>query len=79
MPQAVPHAAIIVERRQLRPPGERGNSFGTTDIRTWAVLLARMMGWRPSKRQPLPGNEVFWRAYVRMQTIVLGMQTQRGP
>ncbi|MCY4596272.1 MAG: hypothetical protein OXC19_15920 [Bryobacterales bacterium] len=43
----------------------------------------------PSKRQPLPGNEVlcgvaviWWtdeRAYVRLQTMVLGIQTLRGP
>ena len=68
----------FVERRQLRPPGERGQPLGT-DIRSWVVLLARMVGWRPSKRQPLPGNEVLWRAYVRLQTMVLGMQTLRGP
>ena len=68
----------FVERRQLRPPAERGKPFGT-DIRSWVVLLARMVGWRPSKRQPLPGNEVLWRANVRLQTMVLGMQTLRGP
>ena len=68
----------FVERRQLRPPAERGKPFGT-DIRSWVVLLARMVGWRPSKRQPYPGNEVLWRAYVRLQTMVLGMQTLRGP
>ncbi|MXY70035.1 MAG: IS4 family transposase [Acidobacteriia bacterium] len=68
----------FVERRQLRPAAERGKPFGT-DIRSWVVLLARMVGWRPSKRQPYPGNEVLWRAYVRLQTMVLGMQTLRGP
>ena len=68
----------FIERRQLRPPAERGKPFGT-DIRSWVVLLARMVGWRPSKRQPLPGNEVLWRAYVRLQTMVLGRQTLRGP
>ena len=68
----------FVERRQLRPPAERGTAFGS-DIRSWVVLLARMVGWRPSKRQPMPGNEVLWRAYVRLQTMVLGMQTLRGP
>ena len=69
--------AAFVERRQLRPPGERGQPLGS-DIRSWVVQLARMVGWRPSKRQPLPGNEVLWRAYVRLQTMVLGMQTLRG-
>lgn len=26
------------------------------------MLLARLAGWRPSKRQPGPGNEVLWHA-----------------
>ena len=68
----------FVERRRLRPPAERGTPFGT-DIRSWVVMLARMVGWRPTKRHPNPGNEVLWRAYVRLQTMVLGMQTLRGP
>lgn len=42
-------------------------------------MPARMKGWRPSKRQPLAGNEVLWRAHVRLQRMVLGMQTLRGP
>ncbi len=49
----------FVVRRQLRPPTKRGKPFGT-DIRSWVVLLARMVGWRLSKRQPDPGNEVLW-------------------
>ena len=48
-------------------------------IRSWVVLLARMVGLQPSQRQPNPGNEVLWRAYVRLQTMVLGMQTLQGP
>ena len=67
----------FVERRRLRPAAGRGKPFGT-DIRSWVVLLARTVGWRPSKRQPYPSNEVLWRAYVRLQTMVLGMQTLRG-
>ena len=67
----------FVERRRLRPSAERGTPFGT-DIRSWVVMLARMVGWRPTKRHPNPGNEVLWRAYVRLQTMVLGMQTLRG-
>ncbi len=66
----------FVERRQLRPPAEPGRPFGT-DIRSWVVLLARMVGRRPSKRRPCPGNEVPWRACVRLQAMVLGMQTLR--
>ena len=75
--QQVDRSQPFVERRQLLPP-EQGRLF-RTDIRSWVVLLARMVGWRQSKRQPLPGNEVLWRAYVRLQTMVLGMQTLRGP
>ena len=30
--------------------------------KSWVVLLARTVGWRPSKRRPYPGNEVLWRA-----------------
>ena len=41
----------FVERRQLRPPTERGKPFGT-DIRSWVVLLARAVAWRLSKWQP---------------------------
>ena len=39
----------FVERRQLRPLAELGKPFAT-DIRSWVMLLARMVGWRPSKR-----------------------------
>lgn len=68
----------FVERRQLRPPAERGKPVGS-DIRSWVVLLARMVGWRPTNRQALLGNEVLWRAYVRLQTMLIGMQTLRDP
>ena len=68
----------FVEHRQLRPAAERGKPFGT-DIRSWVVLLARMVGTRPSKRQPYLGNELLWRAYVRLRTMVLGMRTLGGP
>ena len=48
------------------------------DIRSWVVLLARMTGWHPSKRQPLPGNEVLWRACVDLQTMVRVTQAARA-
>lgn len=32
------------------------------DIRGWAVMLARILGWQPRKRRRLPGNEVLWKA-----------------
>ena len=47
----------VVRAERLLPPAESGKPF-PPDIRSWVVLLARMAGWRPSKRRPLPGNEV---------------------
>ena len=43
----------VVRAEGLLPPAERGKPF-PPDIRSWVVLLARMAGWRPSKRSPLP-------------------------
>ena len=50
----------VVRAERLLPPAERGKPFAP-DIRSWVVLLARMAGWHPSKRSPLPGNQVMWR------------------
>ena len=74
--RAVVERVVVAER--LRPPRERGQPFGP-DIRTWVVLLARMAGWQPSKRHPLPGNEVLWRANVQLQMMVRFRQAARGP
>ena len=52
---------------------------GCSDVRGWVVVLARMAGWRPSKRQPLPGNEVLWRACVQLQMMVRVLQAARAP
>ncbi len=60
----------FLERRQLLPLAERGKPFGT-DIRSWVLLLARMVGWRLSNRHPFPCNRVLWHAYVRLLMIVL--------
>ena len=35
------------------------------DIRTFVVDLARVAGFHPSKRQPLPGTEKIWQAWQR--------------
>ncbi len=64
------YAREVIER--LLPP------LGP-DIRTWVVLLARMAGWQPSKRRPLAGNEVLWRANVQLQTMVRLRQATHGP
>lgn len=59
----------VVRAERLLPPAERGKRFAP-DIRSWVVLLARMAGWHSSKRNPLPGNQVMWRACVQLRTMV---------
>ncbi len=73
-----PLIEAVAEAEGLRPPGERGQPPGA-DIRSWVVLLARLRGWRPKKRRELPGNEVLWKAYQQLQTMVRYRQTLRGP
>ena len=68
----------VVRAERLLPPAEREKPF-PPDIRTWVVMLARMAGWRPSKRSPLPGNQVMWRACVQLRTMVRLMQAARAP
>ncbi len=69
---------IIVRGERLLPPAERGRPY-PPDIRSWVVLLARIAGWQPSIRRPLPGNEVLWRAYVQLQMMVRVTQAARAP
>ncbi len=68
----------VVRAERLLPPAERGKPF-PPDIRSWVVLLARMAGWHPSKRSPLPGNQVMWRACVQLRTMARLMQAARAP
>ena len=69
---------VVVRAERLLPPVQRGRPFAP-DIRSWVVLLARMAGWHPSKRQPLPGNQVLWRACVQLQMMVRVTQAARAP
>lgn len=69
---------IIVRDERLLPPAERGRTY-PPDIGSWVVLLARIAGWQPSMRRPLPGNEVLWRAYVQLQMMVRVTQAARAP
>ena len=48
----------LKHRRVIRAPPET-----PPDIRTFVVDLARLAGFRPSKRQPLPGTEKIWPAW----------------
>ena len=57
----------VVRKGQLLPPAERGQP-APADICSWVVWLARIVGFRPSKRRPLPGNEVLWRAFVKAKS-----------
>ena len=69
---------IVVRGERLLPPAERGRPY-PPDIRNCVVLLARIAGWQPSLRRPLPGNEVLWRAYVQLQMMVRVTQTAGAP
>ena len=51
-----------------RPPPE--------DIRGWVVRLAPIAGFRPWKRQPLPGNQVLGKAWKIAQIGVLHEQAR---
>lgn len=67
---------IVVRGKRLLSPAERNRSF-PPDIRSWVVLLARIAGWQPSIRCPVPGNEGSWRAYLQVQTTARVTQAVR--
>ena len=69
---------IVVRAKRLLSPGEPDRPF-PPDIRIWVKLLGRMAGWQPSKRRPLPGNEVLWCAHVCMQGMVRFWRATRVP
>ena len=48
----------LQHRRIIRAPPD-----GPPDIRTFVIDLARLAGFRPSNRQPLPGTEKIWQAW----------------
>ena len=58
---------LLPSRERGQPPPE--------DIRSWVVMLARIVGWQPRKRRRLPGNEVFWRAW---QTVQQGVRLKEA-
>lgn len=68
-------------------PGESITTFAAPGRRPSAGTALRPQllnpsccgGWRPSKGQPLPGDDALWRADPCLQTIVPGWQTLRGP
>ncbi len=52
------------------PPGK------PPDLRTFVVDLARMAGFRPSKRQPLPGTAKIWQAWRKFKTGLEFVQSE---
>lgn len=48
-------------------------------MRVPVVRLAPMADLQPSKRQPLPGNEVPWSACVQLQMMVHVTQAAHAP
>jgi len=67
----------LVRRHRLLPPAER-DCPPPKEIRTWVVWLARTVGFQPSKRRPLPGHQIIWRAYVKLQVRLEGWRIMRG-
>ena len=65
----------FVQFRRLLPPAQRERP-PPEDIRGWVVRLARIAGFRPWKRQPLPGNQVLWKAWKIVQICVLREQAR---
>ena len=51
----------LVRADDLWSGAEQGRA-PPSDIRTWVVWLAMTTGFLPSKRRPLPGDAVLWRA-----------------
>ena len=69
---------LLVRAERPLPPGEPGQPF-PPDICSRVVPLPEEVGWHPSKRQPLPGNELLWRACVQLQMMVRVTQAAHAP
>ena len=61
------HKLLSAER--ILPPPLR-NQPPPTDIQTTVVNLARVAGLRPTKRQPLPGDAIVWKAWQVIKPMV---------
>ena len=69
---------VRVQARDLWRPTARDRA-PPRHIRTWVVWLAMTSGFRPSKRQPLPGNTVLWRACEILGRLVPYERQRSGP
>ena len=68
------HCVSTINRVHLLPAAERG-AASPRDV--LGMALARVTGWHPTKRRPLPGNDVLWRASQRIQPMVEVYQSKR--
>ncbi len=60
--------------RRVRIRHPRGPPKGALDIRTFVIDAARFAGFRPSRRQPLPGAQKLWSGLRYLQWALLGYQ-----
>ena len=58
------HMAKPIHRRQHGPPNP------DQAIADFAVITARLAGFVPSKRQPMPGTRKFWEGYLILTLFV---------
>ncbi len=56
---------ILGVLRARAPPGHR------PDIRTFVVDLAKVAGFDPTKRQPLPGTRKLWEAWMHFRAALI--------
>ena len=47
------------------------------DIKTFVILTAGLAGFRPTKRQPMPGTKKLWQGLMTLSPAVLGYQAMR--
>ena len=67
----------LARHPELLPPAERGAPL-PPGIGAVVVLVARLAGFLPSKRQPLPGNEIVWRGYKKLRLMARTIQAYQG-
>ena len=65
-----------INRARLLPPEQR-HAPPPRDVLGMVLAMARVAGWQPTRRRPLPGNEVLWRATQRIQPMVDFRQSKR--
>ena len=67
----------LLEAGRILPPRERGQP-PARDSRTVMIHIARLVGFQPSKRQPLPGPELLWRGYHQLRFATLVWRATRA-